>query len=149
MITSLEKRIIPLNKIKIKAIKQEPDPSPLYPSSILTVLVNIPTIMGTKKGYIIVSRVLPKKGITGEEISINPMKFAMKKGTPEIRVKNILFLDFNLIWSSINPIRAAIRMVKRKIIVSFIYSGKKKIIKNEDVNIPIRVLRPPDSGISG
>jgi hypothetical protein len=53
-----------------EAIKQVPEPSPLYPSNIFTVFAKATTTNGIIKGYIRLNLVLPMIGITGEPILI-------------------------------------------------------------------------------
>ena len=56
---------------KQTAIKHVPEPSPLYPSNIFTVLAKMATIIGINNGYISVSLVVPRNGNVGEGIVIN------------------------------------------------------------------------------
>ncbi|GAH06146.1 unnamed protein product, partial [marine sediment metagenome] len=53
---------------EINAIIEVPEPSPLYPSSMFTVLANTATIKGARIGYITFNLNFPKKGIVGDSI---------------------------------------------------------------------------------
>ena len=90
IIASAEFQIIPHIKRKKTAIKQVPEPSPLYPSNIFTVFVKTAIIIGIRNGYIIVNLVLSKKGIVGDDILIKPTIFAKKNTLPENIESNIL-----------------------------------------------------------
>ena len=60
-----ELNIIPHTNKKHVAMRQVPDPSPLYPSNMLTVLAKMATINGIASGYIKVILNWPRKGIVG------------------------------------------------------------------------------------
>ena len=64
-------------------------------------------------------------------------------------VKSTLYLDFNLILSSIKPITPDKTTVKMKIMISFVKFGKKRINKTEEHEIPKIKAMPPDSATSG
>ena len=126
-----------------------PEPSPLQPSSILTVFANTATIIGTTIGYIIFNLNFPRKGIVGASIVIKPYTFARKIRIPVKIVSITLYLDFNLILSSTNPITPDTTTVKMKIKISLKKFGKKIINNNEVHAIPISKAIPPDSATSG
>ncbi|GAH38717.1 unnamed protein product, partial [marine sediment metagenome] len=72
MMASAEFHNIPHINREQTAIKHVPEPSPLYPSNMLTIFANTATINGIVKGYKRVNRSFPKTGIVGDEIWIKP-----------------------------------------------------------------------------
>ena len=71
--------------------------------------------------------ICPIKGKKGDDIFINPKKFAKKIMLPVNMVKRILYRDLNFFLSSMKPIIPAKSAVKRKIKIILIKMGKKKI----------------------
>jgi len=97
----------------------------------------------------IVNLSCPINGKKGDDIFIKPKKFAKKIMLPVNIVKRILYRDLNFFLSSMKPIIPAKSAVKRKIIITLIKMGKNKIKSPLATEMPIRILMPPDSAISG
>ena len=75
----------------------------------------------------------PRKGIVGDSILIKPNKFAKKIRIP-VKIVNItLYLDFNLILSSIKPIKPDNTTVKMNIKISLKKFGKNDLIVKHDL----------------
>ena len=76
-------------------------------------------------------------------------KFAKKIILPVNIVKRILYRDLNFFLSSMKPIIPAKSAVKRKIKITLIKMGKKKIKSPLATEMPTSMLMPPDSATSG
>ena len=90
----------------------------------------------------------PKKGIVGESICIKPTAFAKNITIPVKSVNSSLYLDLNLILSSIKPIKPEITTVKTKIKISLKKSGKNIVNNMAVIDIPMIIEIPPDSETS-